>query len=374
MAGEMVAESGADAEHAEQPLAEAVVLGERGHEPGAVSGSGCQPGKPVERRVRVGCLGQSGEKAGVAIEPEIVQRFVGGLRVGEAAAGEPQRVRPTQLRPRHLPSLPGVPETAEKPAPEVAIEPALSTFGASASTPFVHTNVTYEAPLARLAASACAPATFVCRSGARCGRLGFDASSRKVVRVHEDEPDPIDEAHAHPTVLAHVRIGVKEVDVIGLAEFNQADLHRATSFVSNFGNWSLPADVAAALGAERGHVEWVHDTGELILIGGVPHAGGVAVDVPATPSTLAAGAPVALGGSAVVGRSDVAGMVRMYFNEETLPPGSRVAILGRIEHGPRVHEVLWGWHEHHGHADGWAWLAERLVQFNDAGGNDRKFA
>ena len=64
----------------------------------------------------------------------------------------------------------------------------------------------------------------------------------------------------------------------------------------------------------------------------------------------------------------------MYFNEETLPADSRVAILGRIEHGPRVHEVLWGWHEHHRHADGWAWLAERLVKFNDAGGNDRKFA
>ena len=88
----------------------------------------------------------------------------------------------------------------------------------------------------------------------------------------EDKPDPIDDVHAHPVVLARARIGEVDVEVIGVDAFNQADLHRATSFVSNFGNWTLPAEVATALGAERGHLEWVHDTGELVVVGGIPHS------------------------------------------------------------------------------------------------------
>jgi hypothetical protein len=95
-----------------------------------------------------------------------------------------------------------------------------------------------------------------------------------------------------------------------------------------------------------GRLEWIHDTGELVLLGGIPHIGEGSADIPimAGLSDVLRGF---LGVTAVVGRSDVPGAVRIYLSEEQLPTDARVAVLGTLRHGPRVHEVLWGWHQHH---------------------------
>ena len=44
-----------------------------------------------------------------------------------------------------------------------------------------------------------------------------------------------------------------------------------------------------------------------------------------------------------------------------VPAGTVVAVLATIDHGPKVHELLWGWHLEHRKADGWSWLEKRLA-------------
>jgi hypothetical protein len=146
---------------------------------------------------------------------------------------------------------------------------------------------------------------------------------------------------------------------VRLDAFHQADLRRVRSFVTNFGDWTLPPSLAEAMAATNGRLEWIHDTGELVLLGGIPRVGEGSADIPAA-GTLSEEVPGFLGGTAVVGQSTVPGAVRVYFAEEQVPTDTRVAVLGELRHGPRVHEVLWGWHEHHRDPDGWQWLTDRL--------------
>jgi hypothetical protein len=189
----------------------------------------------------------------------------------------------------------------------------------------------------------------------------------------DGEARPIGEEWAHPAVVAQLQVAGVQLDVVQLDAFNEADMRRATSFVSNFGDWTLPADTADVMASPVGRLEWIHDSGELVLLGGVPHKGEGSAEVPsadAVPGEL----PGFLGGTAVAGGSSAPGAVRMYFPEEQLPAESRVVVLARMGHGPRVHEVLWGWHQHHRDADGWQWLIDRLQHFNDLAGEDGRFA
>jgi hypothetical protein len=145
--------------------------------------------------------------------------------------------------------------------------------------------------------------------------------------------------------VAMLELDGVQLPVYDLAEFNAADIKRVKSFSSNFGWWQVPAQVAAAMAMPddaRAAVEWIHDTGELVLLGGVPEARKVAIDV--TPAPL------------------YAGNVREVFKTDVMPAGSRVAVLAHVKHGPRVHELLWGWHREHRQPEGWQWLIDRLAR------------
>jgi hypothetical protein len=169
--------------------------------------------------------------------------------------------------------------------------------------------------------------------------------------------------------MTAIELAGRLLPVTSLEEFYLADAARPTSFVSNFGNWLLPPDAAAALGATAAHLEWVHDTGELVLIGAVPETGTSAADVSTgravsdQMSTLVPGT----GGMPVrVDGGGAAGGVRELFEAQVVPPGTLVAVLGRVEHGPAVHQRLWGWHRHHRDEHGWSWLSERLADLGNA--------
>jgi len=58
------------------------------------------------------------------------------------------------------------------------------------------------------------------------------------------------------------------------------------------------------------------------------------------------------------------GSVREWFPAMVVGPETLVAVLAVIEHGPRVHELLWGWHLEHRHVDGWVWLCDRLAELS----------
>jgi len=171
--------------------------------------------------------------------------------------------------------------------------------------------------------------------------------------------------NAGPRQLASLELDGARLWVYDLAEFNAADPKRVSSFSSNFGWWQVPADVARSLAMPtlgKAALEWIHDTGELVLLGGVPTVGEISVDVPESVAAVGAVMPAFLGGTVGgVGR-DVAGNVRELFKSEVMPEGSRVALLAHIRHGPKAHEVLWGWHREHRKADGWRWLVDRLAR------------
>jgi hypothetical protein len=154
-----------------------------------------------------------------------------------------------------------------------------------------------------------------------------------------------------------------DVEVSLLEDFLAGDARRPTSFVTNFGDWQLPDAVAAVLGSPIAHVEWFHDTGELVAIGGVPHRGEATVEVHRGDAALSEAVDVVGGpfGSAGMSFRTAGGAVRE-FPEMVVPAGTRVAVLAHIEHGPQVHEALWGWHRQHRRPAGWTWLDERLAR------------
>jgi hypothetical protein len=169
---------------------------------------------------------------------------------------------------------------------------------------------------------------------------------------------------------ATLQIGTRTVPVIALEAFLAGDERRVTTFVSNFGDWELPADAAAVLGTDTGHLEWLHDTGELALFGAVPHRGQAeaTLDAPAAAADELAGLVPGSGSSPIsVERGTDSGAVRVLFSSEVVAPTTPVALLGVVERGPRVHELLWGWHRRHRSADGWDWLVGRLEGLADGG-------
>jgi hypothetical protein len=184
--------------------------------------------------------------------------------------------------------------------------------------------------------------------------------------------EPIDTEHADPQPVASLQLDAVVLQIYELQAFNDADLRRVTSFVTNFGSWALPSEVGAALNAGdgRGTLEWIHDTGELVLLGGTPTVGTVSADVPGVLADAAAGVPAFLGGEAGNATSDGSGMVREYFKSEPLPEGSRVALMAHVAHGPGAHELLWGWHREQHSETGWSWLVERLARLEESDNAD----
>lgn len=166
-------------------------------------------------------------------------------------------------------------------------------------------------------------------------------------------------------VLGSLELDGIQLPVYDLAQFNAAVVDRVTSFSTNFGVWQVPDDVAQVLAIPTGAgavAEWIHDTGELVLLGGVPKEGEIAVEVSEGAAVSAGLMPGFLGGSIAGVDHDAAGHVRELFKSEVMPEGSRVALLAHIKHGPKVHELLWGWHREHRKPTGWAWLVERLAR------------
>lgn len=168
-----------------------------------------------------------------------------------------------------------------------------------------------------------------------------------------------------PAPVASLELDGVQLPIYDLAEFNAADIDRVKSFSTNFGWWLLPREVAEALAMpvdRRAALEWIHDTGELVLLGGVPTVGELAVEVSPGVAYSAGDVPAFVGGSAAGIERDDAGHVRELFKSEVMPSGSRVALLAHMRHGPKVHELLWGWHREHDNPDGWQWLVERLAR------------
>jgi len=173
-----------------------------------------------------------------------------------------------------------------------------------------------------------------------------------------------------PEHVAALQLDDVQLPIYDLEAFNAADIDRVKSFTTNFGSWQLPAEVAAALalaGDAKAALEWIHDTGELVLLGGVPTVGEVAVEPLNYEAYTAGNVPSLIGGSAAGIERDASGHVRELFKSEVMPPGSRVAVLAHVKHGPKVHELLWGWHREHRQPSGWAWLVERLAKLEDEG-------
>ena len=134
---------------------------------------------------------------------------------------------------------------------------------------------------------------------------------------------------------------------------------RATSFISNFGNWQLPQDAAEVLASPVVHLEWFHNTGELTTFGQIPYLGHGDIEISGAQAGVDTVAPVFGGAGGRIVHTD--GAIHQWFPAMVVDPATRVAVLAVIEHGPRVHEVLWGWHLEHRRDDGWSWLMDRLA-------------
>jgi hypothetical protein len=181
------------------------------------------------------------------------------------------------------------------------------------------------------------------------------------------------QAAASLTPVATLQLDQAALQIYDLADFNAANLDRVTSFATSFGDWSVPDDVAAALampGDARAALAWIHDTGELVLLGGVPQAGEVAVDTLDYEAYTAGELPAFLGGSAAGVERDDTGNAYELFKSEVMPAGTRVALLAHVKRWLKVHELLWGWRRQHDDPDGWLWLVERLARLeSETGGH-----
>jgi hypothetical protein len=124
-----------------------------------------------------------------------------------------------------------------------------------------------------------------------------------------------------------------------------------------------------------GHLQWFHDTGELVLLGDIPRRG-VAVEEIPVADTTAEDAELAVDEAAdlLAGPLGGTGMVQGTTPEtveqtvlgSVVANDTRVAVLAVVEHGARVHALLWGWHRRHRRPEGWQWLLERLVHARGA--------
>ncbi len=163
--------------------------------------------------------------------------------------------------------------------------------------------------------------------------------------------------------LASLQLDSDQLPIYELAAFNAADLDRVTSFATSFGSWQVPTEVAVALAMAadvRAAVAWIHDTGELVLLGGVPQLGEVAVDTLDYEAYTAGEMPAFLGGSAAGVERDDEGNAYELFKAEVMPAGTRVALLAHVKRWAKVHELMWGWRRHQDEPDGWSWLVGRL--------------
>jgi hypothetical protein len=174
---------------------------------------------------------------------------------------------------------------------------------------------------------------------------------------------PVDPEHADPQPIGSLQLDDVQLPIYDIGAYNAADVRRASSFVTNFGTWQVPTDVATALAAAGGAaaLEWIHDTGELVLLGGVPTVGAASAAVGGL-GVAGAGVPASLGGTVGSADGDGSGMVQEYFRASVMPAGSRVALLAHVAHGPQIYELLWGWRHEHRTPAGWAWLVERLAR------------
>jgi hypothetical protein len=186
-----------------------------------------------------------------------------------------------------------------------------------------------------------------------------------------EDPEHVDGESTHPDPVASLQLDTTVLPIYDLQAFNDADLRRVESFVTTYGSWTLPVEVATALATADGTsvLLWIHDTGELVLIGGTPKEGELAVEVTGVMAAEAEFTPAWLGGQAAdVHRDTETGMISESFKAELLPPGSRVAVLAHVEHNVAVHELLWGWRREQHNETGWVWLVERLARLEDQTG------
>lgn len=187
-----------------------------------------------------------------------------------------------------------------------------------------------------------------------------------------EDHEHVDGESTHPDPVASLQLDAVVLPIYDLQAFNDADLRRVESFVTTYGSWTLPVEVATALAApDRTSVLlWIHDTGELVLVGGTPKEGEIPVEVSGAMALEAELTPAWLGGQAAdVHVDSETGMTSESFKAELLPPGSRVAVLAHVEHSPAVHELLWGWHREQHNETGWTWLVERLARLEKETGN-----
>lgn len=154
------------------------------------------------------------------------------------------------------------------------------------------------------------------------------------------------------------RFGNELVRTVLAAEFLQ-DGRRATSSITNFGNWQLPPEAAAAMNSAVVHLEWFHHTGELVAFSQIPYRGTGSIEVSASKGAIDGLAGPLGGAGGRMQRADD-GTLHEAFPAMNVDASTVVAVLAVVQHGPRVHERLLGWQREHRRDDGWDWLAARL--------------
>jgi hypothetical protein len=165
--------------------------------------------------------------------------------------------------------------------------------------------------------------------------------------------------HDRPDGQSHLIFNGKPVPTLPATEFMAGDSRRPTSFITNFGDWQLPRSAEEQLHSAITHLEWFHDTGELVAFGQVPYLGAGEIQIDGGQAAIDILAGPFGGASGRIVRSPD-GATREFFPAMVVDAATLVAIIALIEHGPRVHQLLWGWHLEHRHADGWDWLQEKL--------------
>ncbi|HVU73339.1 MAG TPA: hypothetical protein VHE83_10310 [Mycobacteriales bacterium] len=141
-----------------------------------------------------------------------------------------------------------------------------------------------------------------------------------------------------------------------------AEKGRASSFITNYGDWTVSPAIAAGIGADVAHLEWFHDTGELVLVGAVPQPGEGTIEIgDGDATTVVAQELLTPGGAPGHADNDEDGVTRERFPENVVPVDTLMAVLAVVDRS-EARALLRGWRREHRKDDGWAWLEARLAQ------------
>jgi hypothetical protein len=133
-------------------------------------------------------------------------------------------------------------------------------------------------------------------------------------------------------------INGQQVPMMPIGEFMADRTDRASSFISNFGDWQLPPDAAEAFGSPVVHLEWFHNTGELTAFGQIPHLGHGDIEISGAQAAIDTVAPLFGGAGGRIVHTD--GAVHQWFPAMVVGPETLVAVLETISSGPQARATV----------------------------------